>query len=34
MINIILIAGFVAAGVTMHFEQQLQQRELGVLIHG
>jgi len=34
MINIILIAGLVAAGVTMHSEQQLQQRELGVLIHG
>jgi hypothetical protein len=34
MINIILIAGFVAAGLTMHNEQQLQQRERGVLIRG
>lgn len=34
MINIILITGFVAAGLTMHNEQQLQQRERGVLIRG
>jgi hypothetical protein len=34
MINIILITGFVAAGLTMHNEQQMQQRERGVLIHG
>jgi 3-deoxy-D-arabino-heptulosonate 7-phosphate (DAHP) synthase len=34
LINIILIAGFVAAGFTMHTEQQLQQRERGVLIRG
>lgn len=34
LINIILIAGFVATGFTMHTEQQLQQRERGVLIRG
>ena len=34
MINIILITGFVAAGFSMHNEQQLQQRERGVLIRG
>lgn len=34
MINIILIAGFVSAGFTMNNEQQLQQRERGVLIRG
>jgi hypothetical protein len=34
MINIILIAGICTTAFTLHNEQQLQQRERGVLIRG
>jgi hypothetical protein len=34
LITTLLILGFFAAGITMHREQQLQQRERGVLVRG